>query len=362
MQAQSARPIQTFTIGFHEEGYNEAHHAKAVACHLGTAHTELYVTPEEAMSVIPKLPCFYDEPFSDSSQIPTLLVSALARRDVTVTLSGDGGDEMFGGYDRYLLGRKIWQNIGWMPSGIRACLAKGLRVFPAETWARLFRSIAPMVPAEFGQRNPGEKIHRLAEILGIVSPETFYLLMVSHWKECASVVLGASEPPTVLTDSGRWLNQGDFAERMMYLDSLSYLPDDILVKVDRASMAVSLEARVPFLDHRVVEFAWRLPLSMKVRNGKGKRILQKVLNKYVPAGLMNRPKMGFAVPIIEWLGGPLREWAEDLLDEKRLKDDGIFDPVPIRQKWEEHLSGHGHWQFYLWDVLMFQAWKQHTRL
>ncbi len=362
MQAQSAKPVQTFTIGFHEAEHNEAHHAKAVARHLGTAHTELYVTPVEAMALIPQLPSLYDEPFSDSSQIPTVLVSQLARRDVTVTLSGDGGDEIFGGYDRYLKGRKIWQSIGWMPPSMRALLSRGFRLLPAETWSRIFQSIAPMVPAEISQRNPGEKLHRLAEILEMEFQESFYLLMVSHWKECASVVLGSSEPATVLTDATKWLNDGDFAERMMYIDSLSYLPDDILVKVDRASMGVSLEARVPFLDHRVVEFAWQLPFSMKIHNGKGKKILQHVLHKYVPPGLMDRAKMGFGVPLTEWLRGPLREWADDLLDEKRLKDDAIFDPLPIRQKWDEHLSGQGNWQYYLWDVLIFQAWKQHTRM
>ena len=361
MQAQSDRPVQTFTIGFYESEYNEAHDAKAVAHHLGTAHTELYVRPEEAMAVIPRLPVLYDEPFSDSSQIPTFLISQLARRDVTVSLSGDGGDELFGGYSRYFLGLKVWKTIGWMPLRLRNLAARGLRMFPPSSWDAMFRRMGPLMPQKIKQRNPGDKLHKLAEVLTIEDPELLYLRLVSHWKAPASLVLGAAEPPTVLTDHAQWANLPDFPHRMMYLDTMTYLPDDILVKVDRASMGVSLEARVPFLDHRVVEFAWQLPLSMKIHDGQGKWLLRQLLHRYVPKALVERPKMGFGVPLDVWLRGPLREWAESLLDEKQLRDQGFFDPNPVREVWAEHLSGRGDWQYHLWDVLMFQAWLEHER-
>jgi asparagine synthase (glutamine-hydrolysing) len=270
MQAQSDRPIQTFTVGFYEAGYNEANDAKAVARHLGTSHSELYVSSAEAMSVIPRLPTLYDEPFSDPSQIPTFLISELARRDVTVSLSGDGGDELFGGYTRYLLGRRVWQTIGWMPAAIRLLAARGLIMLSPQTWEAMFRRVAPVLPDTVKQRNLGNKLHKLAEILAVEGPETIYVRLVSHWKAPTTVVIQASEPGTALTDHAQWAHLHDFSQRMMYLDMLTYLPDDILVKVDRASMGVSLEARVPFLDHRLVEFAWRLPLSMKIRGNQGK--------------------------------------------------------------------------------------------
>lgn len=358
MQAQSPRPVKTFAIGFNEEAYNEAGHAKAVARHLGTDHTELYVTPQEAMDIIPRLPELFDEPFADSSQIPTFLVSRLARQHVKVSLSGDGGDELFGGYNRYFWGRSIWRKIGWMPRGLRGLIAGGLRTLPPQSWDFIFQRCAAVLPEKLRQRSPGDKLHKLAEILAVDSPEAMYLGLVSLWQDPAAVVLGASEPATVLTDRGRWANLEDFTQRMMYLDMVSYLPDDILVKVDRASMGVSLESRVPFLDHRVVEFSWQLPLSMKIRGGQGKWLLRRVLYKYVPKELIERPKMGFGVPIDAWLRGPLRGWAEDLLDEKRLRDEGYFDPVPIRNKWEEHLSGRRNWQHHLWCVLMFQSWLE----
>ncbi|MDO9372333.1 MAG: asparagine synthase (glutamine-hydrolyzing), partial [Gammaproteobacteria bacterium] len=278
MQAQSPRPVKTFTIGFNEEAYNEAEHAKAVARHLGTDHTELYVTPQEAMDVIPRLPELFDEPFADSSQIPTFLVSRLARQHVKVSLSGDGGDELFGGYNRYFWGRSIWRKIGWMPRGLRGLIAGGLRTLPPQSWDLIFQRCAAVLPGKLRQRSPGDKLHKLAGILAVDSPEAMYLGLVSHWKDPATVVLGASEP-TVLTDRNRWANLEDFTQRMMYLDTVSYLPDDILVKVDRASMGVSLESRVPFLDHRVVECSWKLPLSMKIRGVHGKSLLRQVLYK-----------------------------------------------------------------------------------
>jgi asparagine synthase (glutamine-hydrolysing) len=356
MQAQSDRPVKTFTIGFQEPGYNEARYASEVARHLGTDHTELYVTPAEAMAMIPRLPTLYDEPFSDSSQIPTFLISRLTRRHVTVSLSGDGGDELFGGYNRYFWGRSIWGKVGWIPQGLRRVTARAVTAVSPRAWDSVFRALGRVAPDMSAQRSPGDKLHKLAEILPVESPDAMYRGLVSHWKDPASFVLGASEPPTALTDRASWAKLSDFTQRMMYWDSVTYLPDDILVKVDRASMGVGLEARVPFLDHRLVEFSWRLPLSMKIRHGQGKWILRQVLYKYVPIDLIERPKTGFAIPLDQWLRGPLREWTEDLLAEKRLKDDGFFDPAPIREKWEEHLSGRRNWQYPLWGVLTFQAW------
>lgn len=358
MQAQSSRPVRTFTIGFNEDGYNEAEHAKAVARHLGTDHTELYVTPKEAMDVIPRLPVLYDEPFSDSSQIPTFLISQLARQHVTVSLSGDAGDELFGGYNRYFWAAKLWRWLRVMPKPARSGLAGVLTAMSPSSWNAAFASSSRLIPAAWFYANPGDKLHKLAEILAAKSPEEIYLGLVSHWKQPGAVVVGGAEPPTALTEHVRQASLPDFENRMMYLDALSYLPDDILVKVDRAAMGVSLETRVPLLDHRVVEFAWRLPLSMKIRNGQGKWILRQLLYRYVPKELIERPKMGFGVPIGSWLRGPLRDWAEGLLDESRLKREGFIHPEPIRLKWAEHLSGKRNWQYYLWDVLMFQAWLE----
>ena len=361
MQAQSERPVQTFSIGFHEAMYNEAHHAKVVARHLGTTHTELYVTPEEAMAIIPRLPTLYDEPFSDSSQIPTFLVAQLARRNVTVSLSGDAGDELFGGYTTYLWGARIWARLQSMPRAVRMLTARGLNLVPEKSWEALFRMSERFLPGPLRGRNLAHKFEKALHLLASDCPEAMYLLLVSHWNDPASLVIGASEPVTTLTDRTQWLDSSAVIQRMMYTDSKMYLPDDILVKVDRASMGVGLEARVPLLDHRVFEFAWQLPLSMKVREGRGKWILRQLLNRYVPATLVDRPKMGFGVPIGSWIRGPLREWADALLDEKRLKDQGFFHPQPIRDKWSEHLHGQGNWEYLLWDVLMFQAWLEQER-
>lgn len=362
MQFQSNRPVKTFSIGFHETGYNEAEHAKVVARHLGTDHTELYVTPEEAMSVIPRLPALYDEPFSDSSQIPTFLVSELARRHVTVSLAGDGGDELFGGYGRYFLCRDLWQRIGRFPATGRRVLAAALAAVGGCLAAAVPPCAATGSTSIHGRPGRlGDKLQKLAEVLAFDSPEALYLRLVSHWKSPDRVVVGAGEPPTALTDRRRWADLPELVARLMYLDMVTYLPDDILVKVDRASMGVGLEARVPLLDHRVVEFAWRLPLSMKIRDGQGKWLLRQVLYRYVPKEIVDRPKMGFGVPIGAWLRGPLREWAESLLDERRLREEGYFDPRPIREKWREHLSGKHDWQYYLWDILMFQAWLGEER-
>jgi asparagine synthase (glutamine-hydrolysing) len=354
MQAQSARPVRTFTIGFHEQGYDEAQHAKAVAGHLGTDHTELYVTPAEALAVIPKLPTIYDEPFADSSQIPTFLVSQLARRHVTVALSGDGGDELFYGYERYFRGARIWQALSRLPLPLRRAASRLL----AHTPGRALESAMGTLPRGMRVRHLADRLPKLAETLAHPDGGTFYRALVSHWKEPDRLVLGAREPRTVLSDPERLPALAGLRERMMLLDMLTYLPDDILTKVDRASMAVSLEARVPLLDHRLVEFAWRVPTDLKYRDGQGKWLLRQVLYRYVPKQLMERPKMGFGVPIDDWLRGPLRDWGEALLDEKRLREEGFFDPAPIRRLWTEHQGGTRRWHYYLWDVLMFQAWRE----
>lgn len=358
MQTQTPRPVKTFTIGFNETGYNEAEHAHGVARHLGCEHTELYVTPQDAMDVIPNLSSTYDEPFADSSQIPTCLVSRLARQHVTVSLSGDGGDELFGGYSRYFWARNIWRKLGWAPRPLRAALAGVLTTLPPATWNMAFQKLERWLPARLRYANPADKLHKAAEILAVRSPEEIYLGLVSHWKHPAQLVPGSHEPPTLLTDPARRADLPDFEHRMMYLDTVTYLPDDILTKVDRAAMSVSLETRVPLLDHRLVEFAWTLPLDMKIRHGQGKWLLRQVLYRHVPQALMERPKMGFGVPIDHWLRGPLKDWAATLIEPKRLTREGFFDQVPIQRKWVEHQSGSRNWSYYLWDVLMFQAWLQ----
>jgi len=356
MQAQSSRPVQTFTIGFNEEGYNEAVHAKAVAKHLGTDHTELYVTAEQALAVITRLPSLYDEPFSDSSQIPTFLVSQLAREHVTVALSGDAGDELFCGYNRYQMTEKLWRKLAAVPRPMRKLAAMALTSVAPQSWDRLAAYLATVVPSTARFANVGDKLHKGAGVLSCQSVDSLYLNLVSHWHDPASIVIDGHEPPTLLNGDVPVLGGLDDVQRMMALDMLTYLPDDILTKVDRAAMGVSLETRVPFLDHRVTEFAWSLPQSMKLRDGQAKWALRQVLYRYVPKELIERPKMGFGVPIDSWLRGPLREWAEALLDEGRLRQEGFFNPVPIREKWSEHLSGRRNWQYHLWDILMFQAW------
>ncbi len=360
MQAQSNRPVRTFTIGFHERGYDEAKHAKEVAHHLGTDHTGLYVTPQEAQAVIPRLPALYDEPFSDSSQIPTFLVSELARRDVTVSLSGDGGDELFGGYNRYSWVQTITKASSWLPVCFRNMGSGILNRIPQAIWDSLFSS--QFVPSRWRVSEPSEKMHKISEILSAGNPEAIYLELVSHWKNPSEIVLDAAEPPTLITRRDTWAQLPDFTSWMMFMDLVSYLSDDILVKLDRASMGVSLESRVPYLDdHRLVEFAWRLPAHMKIRNGQGKWLLRQVLYQYVPDWMVERPKKGFGVPIGAWLKGALLGWAEALLDENRIKNEGFLNPVPIRQKWQEHLSGKHNWQYHLWDILMFQSWLEANR-
>lgn len=361
MQAQSGRPVKTFTIGFGEDGYNEAVYAKEVAAHLGTEHSELYVSAQQAMDVIPHLPTLYNEPFADSSQIPTFLVSQMARQHVTVALSGDAGDELFCGYNRYQVTASTWQRLSTLPLPMRRVAAWAITRLSPAAWNRFATATGISKRwADFGY-----KLHKGAGVLAAASSGDLYTGLVSQWHQPSQVVLGGTEPATLLTGLQPDLTGLNDVERMMALDMLTYLPDDILVKVDRAAMGVSLETRTPFLDHRVVEFAWQLPLAYKLRKENNSYItkwaLRQVLYRHVPKAMIERPKMGFGVPIDSWLRGPLREWAEDLLSEHRLRNDGFFDPSPIRQKWAEHLSGQHNWQHQLWIVLMFQAWYEGTR-
>ena len=355
MQAQSSRPVKTFTIGFNEDSHNEALYAKAVSQHLATDHTELYLTPEQALEVIPRLPTLYSEPFADSSQIPTFLVSQLARQHVTVSLSGDGGDELFAGYQRYMFTKNFWSLIGSFPLPSRRLVARFITRFSVTRWNELLHYLRPLMPSPLRRANLGDKLHKSASLLSSPSIESLYLGLISGWQP-DGIVLGASEPLTHLRGDPLPFTGLDIVHRLMALDSVTYLPDDILVKVDRAAMGVSLETRVPFLDSRVVEFAWKLPQHLKTRDGSSKWLLRQVLSRHVPQNLIDRPKMGFGIPIDSWLRGPLREWSDELLSESLLYQQGFLNPVPIRQKWLEHLSGQRNWQHQLWPVLMFQSW------
>ena len=359
MQQQSQRRAKTFSIGFSDETYNEAKYAAAVAHHLGTDHTEFYVSPQEAINVIPHLPRFYDEPFSDSSQIPTYLVSALARRHVTVSLSGDGGDELFGGYKRYFIWGRIWNAVRWAPAYIREAVAWSLRCVGPQRWNRVLDFAFHRLLSAKGILSPCEKVEKLAQTLSAKDSVSRYQIIVSDWESASSAVLGGVEPSLLLRQRHVGAEFRDFRVQMMFLDAVTYLPDDILVKLDRATMAVSLEGRLPFLDHRVVEFAAHLPLSMKLRSGSGKWILRQVLHQYVPRELVDRPKKGFSLPVEEWLRGSLREWAEQLLCETRLRREGYFQPAIVRKIWEDHLSGQRDFRHHVWALLMFQSWLDH---
>lgn len=358
MQAQSNRPVKTFTIGFHESQYNEADKARNVARHLGTDHTELYVTPEAAKNVIPLLPELYDEPFADSSQIPTFLVSQLARQHVKVSLSGDAGDELFGGYLRYFFAMALWQKVAPFPTFGRQLSASVIRMIPAAAWNAIGTVARPLIPGSRPGRLLAGRAFHAADVLNAGNRKELYHQLISYWKDPEEVVIGASEPPTIFEAQNGWPDEAEFGDMMMYLDGMSYLPDDILTKVDRAAMGVSLETRVPFLDHRVVEFAWKLPLRYKIHNGEGKLILRKILHQYVPKELTQGPKMGFGVPIDSWLRGPLRDWAESLLNEDRLKREGFFRPAPIREKWRRHLLRESDLEYDIWGLLMFQSWME----
>jgi len=350
MQAQSTQPIKTYAIGFAEASYNEAPHARAVAQHLGTNHTEHVVTAAEAMAVIPQLPEMYDEPFADSSQIPTYLVSKLARRDVTVSLSGDAGDELFGGYNRYVMGPKLWRALSIVPAPLRAAAAHAITSVTPHNYDKFHAALADIILPLARLRSIGEKIHKLASLLEARNANALYQSMHTFWPLGNIVNDTHGQHKTVDT-------VGTFADDMMLHDTINYLPDDILVKLDRASMAVSLESRVPLLDPDLFAFAWSLAPDLKIRNAQGKYLLRQVLHQYVPKDLIDRPKMGFGVPIGDWLRGQLRDWAEELLSPATLAQDDLLIPAPIIQKWQEHLSGRRNWQHHLWPVLMLQAWR-----
>ncbi len=355
MQTQSERPVQTFTVGFDEAEFDESAYASAVARHLGTDHHEIRVSADDARSVIPLLPRLYDEPFSDSSQIPTYLVCKAARNNVTVALSGDAGDELFGGYNRYFWSSRIWSRVQWLPPALRNLLGVGIHQLPVEVWDKL----GNMLPGINGIARLGDKAHKLAHRMKTVQNlDDLYRSLVVDWPDTMNLVKHADHLQTQLDNHSLVIGLTDSEHRMMLWDTLTYLPDDILTKVDRAAMGVSLETRIPFLDHRVAELAWRLPLNMKIRGGQGKWALRQVLYTYVPPKLIERPKAGFGIPIGKWLRGPLRDWAESLLNERRLEEEGFLYPKPIREAWQQHLSCRYDWTSRLWSVLMFQAWLE----
>lgn len=352
MQSQSSKPIRTFSMGFNEKSFDEAIYAKKVAQHLGTDHAEMYVSPEDAMNVIPMLSEMYDEPFSDSSQIPTYLVTKLAKANVTVALSGDAGDELFSGYNRYLMVNNVWGKISKVPKSIRKGIGDFLLSKNVERLDSYYSHIESFIPNKYKLSNFGDKMHKIADRLDVSSQSELYDGFISHWNS-KDVLASSTQNGLYDLDS---LKDMSFIEKMMYVDTKTYLPDDILVKVDRAAMANSLETRTPFLDHRVVEFAWNLPMNLKIKDGKGKWILREVLYRHVPKHLIERPKMGFGIPLDSWLRGPLREWAQDLLSDNSLDKHKLLNNRNIQEKLNEHLSGKKNWQHQLWDVLMFQEW------
>jgi asparagine synthase (glutamine-hydrolysing) len=360
MQSLSNKPINTYTIGFNDDVYNEAKQAKIIADHIGTDHTELYITEREALDVIPRLSFIYDEPFSDSSQIPTYLVSLLAKKSVSVSLSGDSGDELFGGYSRYTLANKIWSIIKFFPPIISNAVVLLLSSFEPKTYDRYYNYFSRLGILGNNINYKGDKVHKLSSIINSRSKHEFYDKFMSNWKLSENIVKGLdnSNSGIIYNRNSELIDISDFKTYMMSKDLTSYLPDDILVKVDRAAMNVSLETRIPMLDYRIVEFSTKLPMNMKIRNGISKWILRQVLYKYVPKALVEKPKKGFSVPVGLWLRGPLKEWAENLINKTRLENEGYLNTELITKKWEEHQSGERNWHQPLWDILMFQSWLE----
>jgi asparagine synthase (glutamine-hydrolysing) len=359
---QETGVAKTFTIAMPDAGFDESQDARAVARHLGTDHTEVQFGVDDALRLIARLPEIYDEPFGDPSQLPTLLLAATARRDVTVGLSGDGGDECFGGYNRHIFGSRVVRWANRVPRVLRVAGANALDSRDADTWNTVIARLARYLPLSQVVRSPGEKIQKLADVLRLERPDLLYMLLVSVWRNPSEIMPWTNEPSSLATDPLRWPQLQDPVEQMMFVDTAMALPDDMLTKFDRACMSVGLEARAPLLDHRVVEFSWRLPMSMKIRNNEGKWLLRQVLYRHVPRNLVERPKMGFDPPIGAWLRGPLRDWAENLLDRRRITEEGLLDPGPIRRAWEQHMTGRRNCDYKLWCVLMLEAWMEEQRV
>ena len=358
MQSQSDRPVNTFTIGFHEQEFNEAVYAKKVAKYLGANHTEMYLSPQEAMDVIPKLPEIYDEPFADSSQIPTHLISVLARQYVTVALSGDGGDELFAGYNRYLQAEKHWRFISSVPRNVRRLVSATMMSVSENFIEKVYNRFEFLIPSGSRISLPAEKYHKVANVISMSGLHEVYKRLVSIIYMPERYVCHGNEPVSLLDDKDLWNHSVEYISTMQKLDLLTYLPDDLLAKVDRASMAVSLETRVPFLDHNIVEFVMTLPMKLKLHNGQSKRLLREVLYCYLPKELIDRPKMGFSIPIGRWLRGSLQDWASSLINENRLRSEGYLRSEQVLKMWDDHVKGRGGWDHQLWNILMFQAWLE----
>lgn len=361
MQSQSSEPVRTFSIGYREGEFDEAGSAAAVAAHLGTAHTEFTARPEDVQQLVGEMSRVYDEPFADSSQLPTFLVSRLARRHVTVVLTGDGGDEVFAGYNRHVWGERLWSRLARVPAGLRQSLGRGVLAVPPGAWERVGEWTNPLLPERYRVRQASLKAQKFARLAQATSHRDMHLMLASHWLPSDGVLLDPQSERTRAELGARSLEDLDVIDHALWFDTVQGLPGDMLVKVDRATMAVGLEARQPLLDHRLVEFAWSLPPHLKVRDGVGKWILREVLAQSVPRALFERPKQGFGVPIGEWMRGPLRPWVEDLLAEKSLKEGGIFDARVVRETWDQHLSGRENHDQRIWIVLMMQEWLRATK-
>jgi asparagine synthase (glutamine-hydrolysing) len=355
MQRHTSMPVRTFTVGFANRSFDESREAAEVAAHLGTDHTTVHVGDAETLEVIKEIPHIWDEPFADSSQIPTHLVSRVARRDVTVSLSGDGGDELFAGYNRHVWLDRLWGRVARVPAGARRTAGSALGRIPPGVVERT-AGAAGVLPARWRLRNPSTKVVKLARVLAASDSDDAYRALKTHWDDAMAIVLGTHPVDRTVDGNGSPVSESDVTEHMLWCDLVGYLPDDILVKLDRAAMAVSLETRVPFLDRRILNLAWSLPLDAKVRGGQSKWLLRQVLERHVPAALTERPKMGFGLPIGTWLRSELAPWAEHLLEERRLRSQGLLDPLPIRRAWEQHRSGRRDLGYELWDVLVLQSW------
>ncbi|MBF0198851.1 MAG: asparagine synthase (glutamine-hydrolyzing) [Planctomycetes bacterium] len=356
MAKLSSKPIKTFSIGFHEKRFDEARYAKETASHIGSDHTELYLSPSDVLEHIPTVLALCDEPFADSSQIPTWMVSRLTRSKVTVSLSGDGGDELFGGYTRYLYAQSVWKALSRIPSPLKKMGSSFLSSVPQSIWDNSSGILNKLLPKGGGISHLGDKAQLLSRLCSCSSPKDLYLSIASLYHQPQSLLLEGEEYPSAILDKEPWSLPSSFTEQMMLIDLLTYLPGDILTKVDRASMGLSLEARVPLLDHRLVDFAWSLPLEFKCTQGQGKRILRDILAKHIPRRLIDRPKMGFSIPLAQWLRGPLREWCEELFSEKSLQDSGVWNSAEVRKLWAEHLSAKKNHQYILWNIVVFQQW------